>query len=100
MNMKNRINPLLIWIGLIIIILAIGTIGFVFIEDYPIFDAFYMTVTTISTIGYGELHPLSNAGRIFNIFLIIGSFTTFTYALAKLTQLIANGELKRYFKNK
>ncbi len=100
MNIQNRINPILIWIGLIIIILAIGTTGFAVIENYPFFDAFYMTVTTISTIGYGELHPLSFAGRVFNIFLIIGSFSMFTYALAKLTQLIANGELNRYFKNK
>jgi len=100
MNLQNRINPLLIWFGLIGLILTIGTSGFIIIEKYTFFDALYMTIITISTIGYGEIHELSTAGRIFNIFLISGSFSTFTYALAKLTQLIASGELNKYFKNK
>lgn len=51
-------------------VFATGTIGFHFIEDYPWFDAFYMTLTTITTVGYSEIHPLSDRGRLFNIFLI------------------------------
>ena len=51
--------------------LAIGTVGFTVIEHYPVFDAFYMTLTTMTTVGYGEIHPLSRAGRIFNSFLIL-----------------------------
>jgi len=100
MNLQKKINPLLIWFGLIVLILTIGTSGFIIIEKYTFFDALYMTIITISTIGYGEIHELSTAGRIFNIFLISGSFSIFTYALAKLTQLIASGELNKYFKNK
>ena len=50
--------------------LLFGTVGFVLIDGYPVFDAFYMTLTTVTTVGYGEILPLSHAGRIFNSFLI------------------------------
>jgi len=69
------------------------------IEHYNFLDAVYMTVITITTIGYSEIHNMSNAGRLFNIILIISSFSTFTYALARLTQYIASGEMTFYFKN-
>lgn len=59
-----------------------------------------MTIITVTTIGYTEVHPLSDDGKIFNIILIILSFSTFTYALAKLTQLFASGELQKYFKTR
>ena len=49
--------------------LAIGTIGYALLEDFTPFDSFYMTVITISTVGFGEIHTLSKAGRIFTIFL-------------------------------
>ena len=48
--------------------LAGGTVGFYFIEHYPLFDAFYMTLTTVTTVGSGEIRPLSHVGRIFNAF--------------------------------
>ncbi|MGA2267765.1 MAG: potassium channel family protein [Bryobacteraceae bacterium] len=43
--------------------LLIGTVGFTLIDGYPPFDAFYMTLITMTTVGYGEIHPLSQAGR-------------------------------------
>ncbi len=80
--------------------MVIGVAGFMYIEHYRFLDALYMTVITITTIGYGETHHLSDMGRIFNIVLIISSFSTFTYALARLTQYITSGEMQDYFKNK
>jgi voltage-gated potassium channel len=71
-----------------------------YIEDFSFLQALYMTVITITTIGYGETKTLTDAGRIFNIVLIITSFSTFTYALASLTQYFASGEMAKYFKNK
>ena len=68
--------------------LAIGTIGFTVIDGYPPFDAFYMTLTTMTTVGYGEIHPLSHAGRIFNSFLIIFGVTTILIAIGAMTQTI------------
>ncbi|NNV54184.1 potassium channel protein [Panacibacter sp. KCS-6] len=70
------------------------------IEHYNFLNALYMTIITVTTIGYTEVHPLSDDGKIFNIILIILSFSTFTYALAKLTQLFASGELQKYFKTR
>lgn len=70
------------------------------IEGYSFLDAVFMTIITITTIGYGEVHPLTDAGRIFAIFLILISFSTFTYSLARLTQFFVSGEMKQYFINK
>ena len=77
-----------------------GTVGFMVIEGFSFLDAVYMTVITVTTIGYAEVKPLSADGKIFNIILIISSFTTFTYALARLTQFLASGEMAQYFKTR
>src|SRR6476646_9251185 len=61
--------------GLLCITLIAGTTGFVLIEDFSWFEGFYMTLTTITTIGYQELHPLSHAGRVFNSILILFGVT-------------------------
>jgi voltage-gated potassium channel len=73
--------------------LAIGTVGFTIIDHYPPFDAFYMTLTTMTTVGYAELHPLSRAGRIFNSFLIMFGVTTIFIAIGAMTQSIIEIEL-------
>lgn len=96
----RKINPLVLWFLLIQIIFLIGVTGFMLIEGYSFLNALYMTVITVTTIGYKEVHDLSNAGKIFNITLIITSFSTFTYALASLTQYIVSGDLNIYLKNK
>jgi voltage-gated potassium channel len=71
-----------------------------FIEGYKMLDALYMTIITISTIGYQEVKPLSNAGKIFNIFLILSSFATVAFALTRLSQSIYDGEIIKYFKRR
>ncbi len=81
-------------------LLLIGTLGYILIEKYPLFDAFYMTVITIATVGYGEVHPLSTTGKIFTSFLIITSFGTFAYAVSTITQFVTDGEFNDFFKNK
>jgi voltage-gated potassium channel len=77
--------------------LAGGTLGFVLIEHYPVFDAFYMTLTTVTTVGYGELHPLSRAGRIFNCFLILFGVVTLLLAIGAMTQTVIELELNQFF---
>jgi voltage-gated potassium channel len=83
---------------IILTIIFIGVTGFMIIEGFNLLDAVYMTVVTVTTVGYEEVKPLSTAGRIFNILLIICSFATFAYALAKLTQYIVDGEINKFFK--
>jgi len=72
----------------IVTTLVIGTLGFTFIAGYPVFDAFYMSLTTMTTVGYGEIHPLSHAGRVFNSFLIVIGVTTIFIAIGSMTQTI------------
>jgi voltage-gated potassium channel len=72
----------------IVATLSIGTVGFTVVDGYPPFDAFYMTLTTMTTVGYGEIHPLSHAGRVFNSFLIVFGVTTIFIAIGAMTQTI------------
>ncbi|MEO8371604.1 MAG: potassium channel protein [Candidatus Solibacter sp.] len=72
----------------IVTTLTIGTVGFTFIAGYPVFDAFYMSLTTMTTVGYMEIHPLSHAGRVFNSFLIVFGVTTIFIAIGAMTQTI------------
>ena len=79
------------------LILAAGTVGFIVIENYPPFDAFYMTVITVSTVGYAEVHPLSHAGRVFNSILILFGVTVILLAVGSMTQAIIELELNQTF---
>jgi voltage-gated potassium channel len=74
-----------------------GTVGFVLIEHYPVFDAFYMTLTTVTTVGYGEFHTLSHAGRIFNSFLIGFGVVIMLLAIGAMTQTIIELEFNHFF---
>lgn len=88
--------PLLILLS----VWVIGTIGYMIIDDYTFFDAFYMTVITVATVGYGEVAPLSHAGKLFTAFLIITSFGTFAYAVSSITKFVIDGEFNEFFKNR
>ena len=94
----RRFRNRLILIGIALVaILTGGTLGFIFIEGYPPFDAFYMTLITVSTVGYAEVHPLSHAGRVFNSFLIFFGVTIMLLAVGGMTQAIIELELNQYF---
>ncbi len=77
--------------------LAMGTVGFTVVEHWPLFDSFYMTLITITTVGYDEIHPLSQGGRIFNSFLILFGVSTMFFAIGGMTQIIIELELNQYF---
>jgi voltage-gated potassium channel len=94
----RRFRNRLIFIGVALAaILTGGTLGFIVIEGYPPFDAFYMTLITVSTVGYAEVHPLSHAGRVFNSFLIFFGVTIMLLAVGGMTQAIIELELNQYF---
>jgi voltage-gated potassium channel len=80
-------------------ILIFGISGFILIEGWSFLDATYMMVITISTVGFGEVKPMTAEGRIFTIFLIMSTFGTFTYLISLVTTLIASGELGKNIKN-
>jgi voltage-gated potassium channel len=83
--------------GAVLFVLLGGTLGFVLIEHYDPFDAFYMTITTITTVGYGEIFGLSRKGRIFNSFLIFFGVTTMLLAIGGMTQTVIELELNQFF---
>lgn len=95
--MKLLMRRLAWVVGLIAVMLAMGTVGFRIIDGYPVFDAFYMTLITVSTVGYAEIHPLSHAGRIFNSFVIFFGVITMFFAIGAMTQSIIELELGEYF---
>lgn len=80
-----------------VLTLAYGTVGFVLIEHYPLFDAFYMTLITVTTVGYGEIHELSRAGRIFNSGLILFGVIVMLLAIGAMTQIVIELELNQFF---
>ena len=82
---KHRSNFLMAGLYLLLII-AIGIIGYMYIEEYHLVDAIYMTIITTSTVGYREVEPLSDAGKIFTVILIISSLGVLTYFLSQFTQ--------------
>ena len=90
MDLKLR---LLMALLLIVVVCAIGAIGFHLIEGWNWFDGLYMTVITMTTVGYGEIRPLTHEGRIFNIFLILSSVTAGGLLLATATQALLEFEL-------
>jgi voltage-gated potassium channel len=98
-----RPNPLkafrrVVWIGFALLGLsAIGTIGFHTIEGWSWLDSLYMVVITFSSIGYGEVHPLSSAGRIFTIGLISCGALVVALGIGTLTQALLEFELLQFF---
>ena len=89
----NRTARRFRFVGLaIVVVLCIGTVGFTLIEGWPPFDAFYMTLTTITTVGYAEIHPLDQSGRIFNAFLIFFGVTAILGAIGAVTQSVIEFE--------
>ena len=85
-------------IGIALAVLAlIGVVGFHFIEGWSWFDGFYMVVTTFTTIGYQEVHPLSHAGRLFNVGLILVGVSLVFLGIGSLTQALLEFELTSFF---
>ena len=94
----ERLRRRLLWLVLLIAAaLASGTIGFTLIEGFDPFDAFYMTLTTITTVGYAEIQHLSRAGRVFNSFVIVFGVTTMFFAIGAMTQTVIEMELGEFF---
>ena len=87
-----------LWIGVALLILsAIGTVGFHLIEGWSWLDSLYMVVITFSSIGYEEVHPLSRAGREFNIGLIVCGAVVVALGIGTLTRALLEFELLRFF---
>ncbi|OQA92498.1 MAG: Voltage-gated potassium channel Kch [Elusimicrobia bacterium ADurb.Bin231] len=93
---KKIINTLLI----LVVLLSVGTAGYMFIEEWRFLDSLFMTVITLTTVGYGETFPLSQSGRIFTIFLILFGMSLLLYTVSSITSFFIGGELSQIFRRK
>ncbi len=78
-----------------VMLIAVGCVGYRQLEGWGWFDALYMTVITLGTVGYGETHELSEAGRVFTIALIMGGAFTMAAAVTSVIRSIVSGEVQR-----
>jgi len=79
-------------------VVVFGSVGYVLVEGYTWVEALYMTVITVSTVGFGEVRELSDNGMVFTTVLIMGSLGTFAYSISALTTYFVNGEYRNTFK--
>ncbi|MCP4111436.1 MAG: potassium channel protein [Desulfobacteraceae bacterium] len=76
------------------VVVAAGTAGYMLIEDWPFLDALYMTMITLTTVGYSEVRTLSKAGRIFTIVLIFSGFGFIVYVAGAVVQFMIEGQIR------
>ena len=81
---------------ILLIILIYGTSGYMFIEDSSLTDSLYMTVISITTVGFSEVIPLSPAGKYLTIFLIFGGVGFFLYIVSMITEAMVEGGLQSF----
>jgi len=81
-------------------VLVVGTLGYMLIEDWGFLDSFFMTITTIFTVGFGEVHPLSRAGMVLTIVLIIVGVGVILYSLSVLMEFVIGGQLSGVFRRR
>jgi len=84
---------------LLCILFFLSVTGYMIIENYNFIDAFYMTVISITTVGYKEVNPLSNSGRIFTSFVLLINIGLFFYGVTQIAAHIIEGEFRNFYKN-
>jgi voltage-gated potassium channel len=83
---------------LLVLIIVIGVMGFIIIERFDFVDAIYMTVITLTTVGFGEVHPLSQQGKIFTAVLSFISLGFFAYSISMITTHFVEGQLSDFLR--
>jgi voltage-gated potassium channel len=97
MNVQKRLALL---VGLLTSVTIVGTVGFTLIEGWSIFDALYMTIITLASVGFGEVHPLSTPGRAFTMVLIVTGLGVVAYGLSTITALWIEGDLSHHWEKR
>ena len=95
-----HLKPFRLPLILVILIMLFGTLGYMAIDDFSLIDAIYQTGITFTTVGFGETAPISTAGRIFTITLIISGFVIFSLAVGIMVSEITRGDLIKTIKER
>ncbi len=100
MNKFQEVSHRTIQAGIVLLLFMLfaGTLGYWYIEDFSLIDAFFMTIITISTVGFGEIHPLSDVGKLFTSGLIFFSLGSLAYVGSSMASFVFDGELMNYLK--
>ncbi|WP_373033075.1 TrkA family potassium uptake protein [Sulfurovum sp.] len=85
---------------LTVFVMLIGTMGYMLIDGFPLMDAIYQTGITFTTVGFGEIKPISDMGRIFTITLIIFGFVVFSIAIGIIAEVVKKGEFQKTAKER
>ena len=93
--MNNLASPLIRALSALLFVLALGTCGYVLIEGWSPLDGLFMTIITVTTIGFKEVHDLSTAGEIFTIFIIVIGMGIVAYTVLNTTRLVVEGEITK-----
>jgi voltage-gated potassium channel len=96
----SQLKPFRLPLFLLQLMMMIGTLGYVIIDDFSLLDAIYQTGITFTTVGFGEIAEISPEGRMFTITLIILGFAVFSLSIAILTDTVNKGTLFRLFKER
>ena len=97
--MQAIIIRLKIFLAVFLVIMILGTVGFVLIEKKSVIEAAYFVIVTVATVGYGDIHPATQLGRIFTILLIVTGVGTFLGVVANLTEMmLAKREIESLMK--
>jgi voltage-gated potassium channel len=88
-----HLREFLLTLAVPVLLVIVGTSGFALIEGWPLADCLYMTVITITTVGFMEVHPLSPAGRLFTSLLALGGVFTLLYAATAVIRAVVSGEI-------
>lgn len=90
---ENSSHPI-IALCLCLLLFAFGTLGYIFIEGWGFVDSLYMTAITLATVGYGEVHEVSQTGRMFTVVLIFLGVGFFLYVIGGLVQFLVEGRIR------
>ncbi|WP_456433631.1 potassium channel family protein [Thermosulfuriphilus sp.] len=94
-DMKTEVKKVIISILAAIGIITLGVVGYEIIEGWSLLDALYMTLITVTTVGYGEVHPLSEEGRIFTLVILFLGVALVLYVFSMVTEAIVSGQIQK-----
>jgi voltage-gated potassium channel len=99
-ELYQQLRPFRVPLISVVLAMMFGTLGYIFIDGMSLSDAIYQTGVTFTTVGFGEIAPISELGRLFTVTLIIVGFGVFSFSIGVLTQVINKGDLIRIIKER